>query len=115
MNIWVYDSEGRVHSRLSGYSHNDKIYVTEMNVYDAMCMETSFVQGDVTYDSDAIFGIVTVSAQNSQECVDGTITMYYSALEKSPFDSSTETSGLTVPQPPALEKHINDENPTPLP
>lgn len=81
----MYDNNGFLRSRLSGYEHLGTIYVTDMVVYDAMCAGAEFVRGRITSESDAIYGNITVSSENSVDCVDGTLTMYFAPVQESPF------------------------------
>jgi len=108
----MYDSNGMIRSGLSGYEHHGKIFVTDITVYDAMCMETEFISGRITSESDAVYGNVTVSSDNPTECVDGTMTMYFSPLEDPPFTSAPEKAGraLVTPSIPALR--LEHETPT---
>jgi hypothetical protein len=85
----IYDNIGMLRSRISGYENLGRIFVREMTVYEAMCMETEFVQSKITSEYGAIYGNLTVSSANPTECIDGTMTMYFSPLDDSPFTTSS--------------------------
>jgi hypothetical protein len=86
----IYDSDGFQRSRLSGYEHLGTIYLTDMEVYDAMCAGVEFVRGRITSESEAIYGNITVSADYPADCINGTLTVDFAPLGGSPFVSESE-------------------------
>ena len=107
----MYDSNGMLRSRISGYEHFGRIVVTEMTFYDAMCMATEFDHGKITSEYGAIYGNLTVSSANPTECIDGTMTMYFSPLEDAPFPIASSKAGRISVSHPRSAEHPVTSNP----
>ena len=109
ISLYVYHTDGTFDTRFDGYEDRGTIHLTGMYVYNANCFGSRFVGGNITSESNAIHGNVSIDAEDPYYCVDGTVTMYLSPISYFPFKVAAEKSmpvsggSLDTSKPPGKE------------
>jgi hypothetical protein len=85
LTIYIYRSNGRMSAIYRGYEDRGVVTLTETTVYDAPCWNTTLVDSNLTSEAGAIHGNITISADRPYECIDGSMTLYFTPRSSSPF------------------------------